>query len=62
MTPNECYVVADLVDAFEDHDPTRRTIWNRLETLAEEGAIIRRKHANGNVTYRRPASDPPASE
>lgn len=54
MVPNRCYVVADLVVAFEDnYNPARGTIRNRLEELVEDGNVERRKHANGNVTYRR---------
>lgn len=54
--PNRCYVVADLVAKFEDDcDPWRGTIRNRLETLADDGAIERVTHENGTVTYRRPA-------
>jgi Fe2+ or Zn2+ uptake regulation protein len=54
MVVNRCYVVADLVVAFEaEHDPSRGTIRNRLELLVEEGDVERRKHANGSVTYRR---------
>ena len=54
MVPNRCYVVADLVAEFEDkYAPPRGTIRNRLEYLAEEESVERRKHANGTVTYRR---------
>lgn len=54
MMPNRCYVVADLVAKFEDDcDPWRGTIRNRLETLADDGAIERVTHENGTVTYRR---------
>lgn len=54
MVPNRCYVVADLVVEFEEkHDPARGTVRNRLEYLADEGEVERRKHANGTVTYRR---------
>lgn len=54
MVENRCYVVADLVVAFEDeYDPSRGTVRNRLEYLVEQGDVERRKHANGNVTYRR---------
>lgn len=53
MEVGRCYVVADLVAAFEDLDPNRWTIRNRLLTLADEGHLERRKHANDNVTYRR---------
>jgi len=54
MVENRCYVVADLVAAFEDeYDPSRGTVRNRLEHLVESGEVVRRKHANGNVTYRR---------
>lgn len=54
MVKNRCYVVADLVAEFEDqYDPARGTIRNRLEHLAEEGDVERRKHANDRVTYRR---------
>jgi len=55
MVVNRCYVVADLVAAFEDdYDPSRWTIQNRLDELVEEDKIIRREHANSRVTYRRP--------
>lgn len=55
MVTNRCYVVADLVVDLEDeYDPSRWTIRNRLEALAEEGRIARREHENGHVTYRRP--------
>lgn len=54
MVKNRCYVVADLVVAFEDeYDPSRGTVRNRLEYLVETGEVERRKHANGAVTYRR---------
>jgi len=54
MVPNRCYVVADLVVEFEDeYDPSRGTVRNRLEYLVDEGDVVRRKHANGTVTYRR---------
>lgn len=53
MTPNHCYVVADLVEEFhDDYDPSRGTVRNRLEYLHEQGDVHRRKHANGTVTYR----------
>lgn len=53
MVPNRCYVVADLVAEFEDeYDPARGTVRNRLEYLAEEGDVDRRKHVNDTVTYR----------
>jgi len=56
MVPNRCYVVADLVVEFEDeYNPSRGTVRNRLELLVETGEVSRRKHANGSVTYRRPA-------
>lgn len=55
MVPNRCYNVADLVAKFEDkYDTSRWTIRNRLDDLVDEDHIVRRKHANGNVTYRRP--------
>lgn len=55
MVPNRCYVAADLVIEFEDeYDFNRGTIRNRLEYLVEEGDVVRQKHANGAVTYRRP--------
>jgi len=55
MTPSCCYVVADLVADFEQkYDPSRGTVRNRLEYLVEQGDLVRRKHANDSVTYRRP--------
>lgn len=57
MVPGRCYVVADLVVAFEDTDATRWTIQNRLNKLDSEGRIKKRKHANDRVTYRRPRND-----
>lgn len=55
MVPKRCYNVADLVAEFESEiDTTRWTIRNRLNDLVEEDRIVRREHANGNVTYRRP--------
>jgi len=57
MTPNRCYVVADLVAVFEDeNDPSRWTVQNRLDELAEQGDVERVDHVNGRVTYRRPKS------
>lgn len=54
MVPGRCYVVADLVTAFADeYGPARGTVRNRLESLVEAGEVVRRKHANGTVTYRR---------
>lgn len=54
MVPNRCYVVADLVDEFDqEYDPARGTVRNRLEYLHEQGQVERIKHANGSVTYRR---------
>jgi hypothetical protein len=54
MAKNRCYVVADLVVAFEDeYGPSRGTVRNRLEYLVENSGVERRKHANGTVTYRR---------
>lgn len=55
MVANRCYNVADLVAEFEDKcDTTRWTIRNRLNELVSDDRIVRREHANGNVTYRRP--------
>lgn len=54
MVPRRCYVVADLVAEFEDVDANRWTIQNRLDSLAEESRIVRRKHENDRVTYQRP--------
>ena len=55
MAPGRCYVVADLVETFEDeHDPGRWTMRRRLETLHEEGRIVKYDHANDSVTYQRP--------
>lgn len=54
MAINRCYVVADLVAEFAEHDPTRGTIRNRLEELVDDDLIERQKHENGTVTYRRP--------
>jgi len=54
MALNRCYVVADLVVEFEDkYGPSRGTVRNRLELLAKDGEVRRRKHANDAVTYRR---------
>lgn len=54
MADTEPYVVADLVAAFEgEYDPARGTVRNRLEYLVDEGKVVRKKHANGTVTYRR---------
>lgn len=59
MVKNRCYVVADIVAAFEDeYGPSRGTIRNRLEYLTEEGDVERVKHANGTVTYRKPDHSP----
>lgn len=57
MATNRCYVVADLVEAFEEHDPTRGTVRNRLEELVDADRILRYEHANGTVTYRRPEDE-----
>lgn len=54
MADGRCYVVADLVEEFSDTDASRWTLQNRLDELAEEGRIEKRKHANERVTYRRP--------
>lgn len=54
MVPQRCYVAADLVVEFEEYDPPRQTIRNRLEYLVKNDKLVRRKHANGTVTYRRP--------
>jgi Fe2+ or Zn2+ uptake regulation protein len=55
MAENEPYVVADLVAEFEgEYGPARGTVRNRLEYLADEGEVKRKKHENGTVTYRRP--------
>lgn len=55
MVKNRCYVVADLVVEFEDqYGPSRGTVRNRLEYLVEQGEVVRRKHENDTVTYRRP--------
>jgi hypothetical protein len=53
MSVGRCYVVADLVAAFEELDPARNTIRNRLETLVERERVERVKHVSGLVTYRR---------
>jgi hypothetical protein len=54
MVKNRCYVVADLAATFEDeYSPSRGTVRNRLEHLVESDEVVRRKHANGAVTYRR---------
>ena len=54
MAGDESYVVADLVAEFEDeYGPARGTVRNRLEYLVGEGEVIRKKHENGTVTYRR---------
>jgi hypothetical protein len=53
MVPGRCYVVADLLKTFAEHDPARSTIRNRLETLADDGRVERRKHVSELVTYRR---------
>lgn len=57
MVGGRCYVVADLVAEFSELDVPRSTMHNRLDGLAEEGRIVKRKHENGTVTYRRPSSD-----
>lgn len=57
MEPCRCYMVADLVVEFSDYDPPRSTVRNRLETLVAEEDVVRQKHANGRVTYRRPQSE-----
>lgn len=55
MVPNRCYVAADLRVEFEDeYDPAHNTIRNRLGDLVEEERVVKRKHENGAVTYRRP--------
>jgi len=55
MVPNRCYVAADLRVAFEDkYDPAHNTIRNRLSELVEEERVVKQKHENGSVTYRRP--------
>lgn len=51
MTPQEPYVVSDLVGEFEDTN--KSTIRNRLEYLTDEGQVRRKKHASQTVTYRR---------
>lgn len=51
MTPQEPYVVTDLVDKFED--AAKSTIRNRLEYLAQNDRVKRKKHASQAVTYRR---------
>lgn len=54
MTPQEPYVVADLLSVFRDeYDTNSTTIRNRLEFLVNEGRVRRKKHANRTVTYRR---------
>jgi len=54
MVVDRCYVVADLVVAFEEqYGPPRRTVRNRLEYLVDSGEVERTKHANDTVTYRR---------
>lgn len=57
MEVGRCYVAADLVVEFSSLDPKRRTLHNRLTGLAEEGRIVRQKHENGTVTFRRPYPD-----
>lgn len=58
MVRGRCYVVADLVVAFEDqYDPARGTVRNRLEYLQQKGDVKRIKHENGSVTYRKIHSD-----
>lgn len=57
MAPGRCYVVADLVVHFSDLDVSRSTMHNRLDGLADEGRIKKRKHENDAVTFRRPCSD-----
>lgn len=54
MDVGRCYVVADLVAAFEDVDANRWTVQNRLDSLADEERIVRREHVNDRVTYQRP--------
>lgn len=54
MTPQEPYVVSDLLAEFEDvYDTNKTTIRNRLEYLVDEGHVRRKKHSNRTVTYRR---------
>lgn len=55
MTPSEPYVVSDLLAYFETQgvDTNKGTIRNRLEYLAQEGRVRRKKHESGAVTYRR---------
>lgn len=56
MVPGRCYVVADLVVKFEDQSaPSRWTVRDRLDDLAEAGKIVRTEHENTRVTYQRPA-------
>ena len=57
MIPGRCYVVADLVADFSNHDVSRSTMHNRLDGLADDGRIKKRKHENGTVTFRRPCTD-----
>lgn len=55
MDAGRCYVVADLVETVgERFDKNRWTIRRRLETLVEDGQIVKYDHANDSVTYQRP--------
>lgn len=49
MQPCEPYVVADLVDRFDD--ASRWTIQRRLESLHDDGRIRRKKHGENRVSY-----------
>lgn len=53
MTPQEPYVVSDLLAEFNEEETNKTTIRNRLEHLVDEGDVRRKKHSNRTVTYRR---------
>ena len=49
MNPCEPYTVSDLQNVFSD--ASRWTIQRRLDKLAENGEIGKKKHAENRVTY-----------
>jgi Fic family protein len=51
LTPGEPYTIKELSNVY---DTNHQTIRNRIETLLEEDAIIKKSHSERVTTYRLP--------
>lgn len=49
MNPCEPYTVSDLADAFAD--ASRWTVQRRLDSLAEDDELSKKKHTENRVSY-----------